>query len=559
MENLRLPLWAGFFIVVWLLAGQWSSDYATKTEQPTKATAQTQQNKPTAQTSKTALELSNSLPTLPDELSSRPSLVQERKQKLDLVVVTTDVMEVSINAKKGADIVQASLLNYYPDKKNKTQNIELLSYGDNSYHYLQTGLLSLDGQPEPNHQEAFVSNKARHAFIREQQETLRVSFRWQPKEEDTNIEVVKSYIFKRGRYDVQLVYEIKNKGSKDYPFVLYNRLVKKDIETERSMFDVETYSFNGPIVFNGESYEKKETENPEGPVVEAHTSGWAANIQHHFLVAAIPQQGEPFTYRVDADRPNNLYRVSMVGEQPSTLRPGQTTAVATTFFIGPKVQKQLRETAPGLELAVDYGRLTFLATPLFWLLEKAHGMVKNWGLAIIFVTFLIKLVFFPLTEASGKSMAKMRTVQPRLKALQERHKDNKQALSQATMELYKKEKVNPLAGCLPMLIQIPFFISFYWVLLESVEIRQAPFFLWIQDLSSRDPYFILPILMGLGMFFQQKLNPAPPDPMQAKIMTAMPIMFTGMFAFFPSGLVLYWLTNSLLSIAQQWRINRANT
>jgi YidC/Oxa1 family membrane protein insertase len=249
----------------------------------------------------------------------------------------------------------------------------------------------------------------------------------------------------------------------------------------------------------------------------------------------------------------------MVGEQPSALQPGRTTTATTTFFIGPKAQKQLRETAPGLELAVDYGRLTFLAAPLFWLLEKAHGIVKNWGLSIIFVTFLIKLVFYPLTEASGKSMAKMRTVQPRLKTLQERYKDDKQALSQATMELYKKEKVNPLAGCLPMLIQIPFFISFYWVLLESVEIRQAPFFLWIQDLSSRDPYFILPILMGLGMFFQQKLNPTPPDPMQAKIMMAMPIMFTGMFAFFPSGLVLYWLTNSLLSIAQQWRINRANT
>jgi YidC/Oxa1 family membrane protein insertase len=325
------------------------------------------------------------------------------------------------------------------------------------------------------------------------------------------------------------------------------------------MIDVETYSFNGPIIYNGESYEKKETESLETPAIETHTNGWAANIQHHFLIAAIPQQGEPFTYRVDADKPNNLYRVSMVGERPSALQPGQTTTATTTFFIGPKVQQQLREVAPGLELAVDYGRLTFLAAPLFWLLEKAYGIVKNWGLAIILVTLLIKLVFYPLTEASGKSMAKMRTVQPRLKALQERHKDDKQALSQATMELYKKEKVNPLAGCLPMLIQIPFFISFYWVLLESVEIRQAPFFLWIQDLSSRDPYFVLPILMGLGMFFQQKLNPTPPDPMQAKIMMAMPIVFTGMFAFFPSGLVLYWLTNSLLSIAQQWRINRANT
>jgi len=559
MDNLRLPLWAGFFVVAWLLTSQWSADYAVKIEQPDKTTVQTRQNIPAEQTSKPALELSNSLPALSNELDNGPRVVQKRKQKLDLVVVTTDVMEVSINAKKGADIVQATLLNYHPDKKNKTQNIELLSYGESSYHYLQTGLLSLSGQPEPNHQEAFASNKTKHAFIRDQQETLKVSFRWLPQEENTNIEVVKSYIFKRGRYDIRLVYEIKNKGSKDYPFVLYNRLVKKDIQTERSMFDVETYSFNGPIVYNGESYEKKETGSLEGPTVKTHTSGWAANIQHHFLVAAIPQQGEPFTYRVDADKPNSLYRVSMVGEQPSALQPGQTTTATTTFFIGPKVQKQLRETAPGLELAVDYGRLTFLAAPLFWLLEKAHGIVKNWGLAIIFVTFLIKLVFYPLTEASGKSMAKMRTVQPRLKTLQERYKDDKQALSQATMELYKKEKVNPLAGCLPMLIQIPFFISFYWVLLESVEIRQAPFFLWIQDLSSRDPYFILPILMGLGMFFQQKLNPAPPDPMQAKIMTAMPIMFTGMFAFFPSGLVLYWLTNSLLSIAQQWRINRANT
>ena len=565
MENLRLPLWAGFFVVAWFLISQWSADYAIKTDQPALPTDQTRQNIPKEQTNKTALELSNSLPALSSELSSGSSVVQETKQKLDLVVVTTDVMEISINTKKGADIVQAKLLNYYPDKKNKTQNIELLSYGENSYHYLQTGLLSLNGQPEPNHQEAFVSSgagsslKTNHAFLRDQQEDLKVSFVWQPQEENTNIEVVKSYIFKRGRYDVQLVYKIKNKGSKDYPFVLYNRLVKKDIQTDRSMFDVETYSFNGPIIYNGDSYEKKETESLEGPAVETHTSGWAANIQHHFLVAAIPQQGEPFTYRVDADKPNNLYRVSMVGEQPSALQPGRTTTATTTFFIGPKVQKQLRETAPGLELAVDYGRLTFLAAPLFWLLEKAHGIVKNWGLAIIFVTFLIKLVFYPLTEASGKSMAKMRTVQPRLKTLQERYKDDKQALSQATMELYKKEKVNPLAGCLPMLIQIPFFISFYWVLLESVEIRQAPFFLWIQDLSSRDPYFILPILMGLGMFFQQKLNPTPPDPMQAKIMMAMPIMFTGMFAFFPSGLVLYWLTNSLLSIAQQWRINRANT
>ena len=324
------------------------------------------------------------------------------------------------------------------------------------------------------------------------------------------------------------------------------------------MFNVETYSYNGPIIYNGESYQKIDTaELADSPLRETHTNGWASNIQHHFLVAMVPEQNQPYTFSASSDPANELYKVAMVGQTPVTVRPGSRAQVSTTFFVGPKIQEQLKDVAQGLELSVDFGKLTFLSAPLFWLLNKTHQLVRNWGLAIILVTLLIKLLFYPLTEASGKSMAKMRKVQPRIKAIQDRHKDDKQAQSQAMMELYKKEKVNPMAGCLPMLIQIPFFIAFYWVLLESVEIRQAPFFLWIQDLSSRDPYFVLPLLMGLGMFFQQKLNPAPPDPMQAKIMTAMPIMFTAMFAFFPSGLVLYWLTNSLLSIAQQWKINRA--
>jgi YidC/Oxa1 family membrane protein insertase len=200
--------------------------------------------------------------------------------------------------------------------------------------------------------------------------------------------------------------------------------------------------------------------------------------------------------------------------------------------------------------------LALLAQPLFWLLQQVHDIVGNWGWAIIIVTFLIKLTFYKLTEASGRSMAKMRKLQPRLQALQERYKDDRAALSQHMMDLYKREKVNPAAGCLPMLIQIPFFIAFYWVLLESVEMRQAPFALWITDLSARDPYFVLPLLMGVAMFVQQKLNPAPPDPVQAKVMTILPVMFTGFFAFFPSGLVLYWLTNSVLSVIQQWNINR---
>jgi len=239
-----------------------------------------------------------------------------------------------------------------------------------------------------------------------------------------------------------------------------------------------------------------------------------------------------------------------------TVEPGEEALLEETLYVGPKLQTQLEKLAPGLALTVDYGRLALLAKPLFWLLQQVHDVVGNWGWAIIIVTFLIKLAFYKLTEASGKSMAKMRKLQPRLKALQERYKDDRAALSQHMMDLYKREKVNPAAGCLPMIIQIPFFIAFYWVLLESVEMRQAPFALWITDLSARDPFFILPLLMGVAMFVQQKLNPAPPDPVQAKVMTILPVMFTGFFAFFPSGLVLYWLTNSVLSVIQQWNINR---
>jgi YidC/Oxa1 family membrane protein insertase len=239
-----------------------------------------------------------------------------------------------------------------------------------------------------------------------------------------------------------------------------------------------------------------------------------------------------------------------------TIRAGEEHTFTSNLFVGPKVQSELEQLAPSLKLTVDYGFLTILSNPLFWLLSKVYEFVGNWGVAIILVTIIIKMAFYKLTEKSGRSMAKMREIQPRMKALQDRYKDDRQALSQAMMELYKREKVNPAAGCLPILIQMPFFLAFYWVLLESVEMRQAPFALWITDLSSKDPYFILPIIMGAAMLMQQRLNPAPADPVQAKVMQIMPIVFTGFFAFFPSGLVLYWVTNTLLSIAQQWYVNK---
>ena len=559
MDNLRLVFWAGFFILLWLGVNQWNSDYGAP-DPPSVASTQT--NAAPTQTNNNTkkapgvLGLSDNLPVI--AIENGPTETSEKlRLSTRLVTVKTDVFELGINPDKGGDIVQAKLLNYFPNKDDQSKKIELLSYNEDNYQYFQTGLLSLSGLPEPNHQQAFLE-KDRKIELREGQEQVSTSLVWKIKQDQTNLEVKKSYTFQRGRYDILLTYDIKNLGTQDYTFVLYNQLVKKDKKAERSMFNVETYSYNGPIIYNGESYQKIDTaELADTPLRETHTNGWASNIQHHFLVAMVPEQNQPYTFSASSDPANELYKVAMVGQTPVTVRPGSRAQVSTTFFVGPKIQEQLKDVAQGLELSVDFGKLTFLSSPLFWLLNKTHQLVRNWGLAIILVTLLIKLLFYPLTEASGRSMAKMRKVQPRIKAIQDRHKDDKQAQSQAMMELYKKEKVNPMAGCLPMLIQIPFFIAFYWVLLESVEIRQAPFFLWIQDLSSRDPYFVLPLLMGLGMFFQQKLNPAPPDPMQAKIMTAMPIMFTAMFAFFPSGLVLYWLTNSLLSIAQQWKINRA--
>ena len=554
MEKLRVLLWGGFIMSLYLVYSQWTADYAvakkTTTNNPVSATMPRSAQSPQASpSSANTLLLSDSKPEL-------YSLEQNETNKstqtpTNLVTLSNDVLEIKINPDRGADIVNAVLLGYFLSKDDTENKVQLLSLSEDAYHYFQTGLLSTEnnGSPEPNHQQPFLYIRTNRA----NDGSKSAIFRW----ESSNIAVNKTYTLTPGSFEVKLAYEIINKGYSVYPYVQYSQIIKKDAKVERSMFDVETYSFDGGIIFNGESYEKLHPEDlVEKPVMTSHLNGWLANIKHHFVVAAIPEAEESFSYQATYDEGKSLEKISAVGETTKTVFPGTTQKEEMSFYIGPKLQSKLKELRPGLERSVDYGALSFLSKPLFWLLDKIHSFVGNWGLSIILVTFCIKLVFYRLAETSGKSMARMRLLAPRIKAIQERFKDDKQAAGQATMELYKKEKVNPLAGCWPMLVQVPFFIAFYWVLLESVEIRQAPFFLWIQDLSSRDPYFILPLLMGAGMFFQQKLNPPPPDPMQAKIMNFLPVMFTGMFAFFPSGLVLYWLTNSLLSIAQQWRLNK---
>jgi YidC/Oxa1 family membrane protein insertase len=353
---------------------------------------------------------------------------------------------------------------------------------------------------------------------------------------------------------IGLQHKVSNGSDSEWRGAAYAQIRRRSHEIERSMFNVDTYSFDGPVVYDGEKSEKIKRKDliSDGPFDLAAPGGWVASIQHHFLSAIIPARDSQNAFRVV--QKGEIAVSSTIGSE-TRVAPGGEATFETTLFVGPKLQDQLEDIDKSLKLTVDYGWLTILSQPLFWLLSKVHVFVQNWGLAIIFVTILIKLAFYKLTQASGRSMAKMRTIQPRMKALQERYKDDKQQLSQAMMELYKREKVNPAAGCLPILIQMPFFLAFYWVLLESVEMRQAPFALWITDLSSRDPYFILPVIMGAAMLLQTKLNPAPADPVQAKVMQIMPIMFTGFFAFFPAGLVLYWVTNTVLSIAQQWRIN----
>ena len=283
------------------------------------------------------------------------------------------------------------------------------------------------------------------------------------------------------------------------------------------------------------------------------TNGWIAATQNDFVSAVVLPKSAPYRFTSEVSGPE--YLLAAVGPQ-QTVAPGATATIHQTLFVGPMLHAQLEKIDPSLKYVVGYGYLTIVAGPLFWLLSKVHALTGNWGVAIVLVTFLLKLALYPLSEASGRSIAKMKVLGPRIKNIQETYKDDKEKLGRAMMEIYKREKVNPVSGCLPMVIQLPVFIAFYWVLLYSAEMRQAPFVFWIQDLSARDPYFILPGIMAIAMFVQYKVNPTTPDPTQAKVMMVMPIAMSAMFAFFPAGLVLYYATNTILGLAQQWNINR---
>ncbi|MBK2105559.1 membrane protein insertase YidC [Francisella philomiragia] len=374
------------------------------------------------------------------------------------------------------------------------------------------------------------------------------------------LEITRTYTFDDAKYNISVSQNIKNTTSEPVNVIIDDSLARdfNPAGDSFSLLNAHSYTFTGVAYstandsFRKESFKDISKTNGQPTVINSQGLGWVAFIQHYFVSAWIPQSNNSKIYYKNLN--NDVFEAGAY--TGISIAPNQSESIDSVLYSGPIIKANLVDLAPNLEKTLDYGMLSFFSEIIFWVMNQIHSLVGNWGLAIILVTCLIKLIFYPLSAKSYRSMAKMRMLQPRIKRLQETYKDDRQALGKKMMEMYKEEKVNPLSGCLPMLIQIPIFISLYWVLLESVELRQAPFIFWIHDLSMKDPYFVLPILMGISMFLQQKLSPAPADPMQAKIMMFLPVIFTFLFASFPSGLVLYWLTNNVISILQQWIITR---
>ncbi|AHB07955.1 insertase [Pandoraea pnomenusa] len=460
------------------------------------------------------------------------------------VRITTDVYEADISTQGGT--LSFLALTKWPDAEEADKHVVLFDNTPSQQYFARTGLI---GGDFPNHNDIFTQVPGPTTMTGD---TLTVKFESPVK---GGLQLVRAYTFHRGSYVIDVSNTIVNKTDAAIKPTLYMELVRDGREISGAKF---SHTFTGPAVYSSDEKFQKITfsdiDKDKAKYIKQSSDGWIGMVQHYFATAWIPKEGaERDNYIGKLD--NGLYRVGV--KQPlASIPAGGTETVDARLFAGPQEEHMLEQIAPGLELTKDYGYFTILAKPLFWLLSKLHGLLGNWGWAIIAVTVIIKLIFFPLSAASYKSMARMKEITPRMQALRERYKSDPQKMNAALMELYKTEKVNPFGGCIPIVIQIPVFIALYWVLLSSVEMRGAPWLGWIHDLSTQDPYYILPVLMAVSMFIQTKLNPTPPDPMQAKMMMFMPLIFSVMFLFLPSGLVLYYVVNNSLSIAQQWSINR---
>ena len=543
MENQRLLLYITLFFIIYLLWAEWQMDYGPKPEAP-----------PVSETASAVEPGATEVPEAaiaPDEASIIESRQAEQTGS-QRVRVITDIFDIEIDS-KGGDIRKTVLRNYSKTAEKPDEKLVLMSDTDINFFIAQSGLVSVNSGTAPTHNSVYSVENTSYRLAEGVNE-MKVPLYWSGPD---GIKVSKIYTFRRNDYVIDVQHDMQ--------------LVRVPPTEEEGSAFIHTYT--GGVVYNDAiKYEKVDFDDIAEQNLKAVigdgclnitnsqkgcelTGGWLAMMQHYFLAAWIPEAEENNLFY--SKNPTNTYKYILGTRSPAQKIPAESTGTFNTrLVVGPKLQNQLELIAPGLELTVDYGVLTIIAKPLFWLLDIFHGWFGNWGWAIIFLTITVKAIFYKLSEMSYRSMAKMRKVAPRIKQMKERYGDDRQAMSKAMMDMYKREKINPMGGCFPILVQMPVFIALYWVLLESVEMRHAPFILWIDNLSARDPYFILPIIMGVSMWVQQKLNPAPVDPVQQKIFQYMPFVFTVMFAFFPSGLVLYWVVNNILSIAQQYVITR---
>lgn len=564
MDIQRIVLFAGLAIVSYLMVLAWNDDYNQPV--PTEQVAESSRIK--ADNSSVG---SDSM-VLPGESSQGTSTTSRADEEFatpeggqsvssaantdvsvsdQYITVRTDVLDLVIDRVSG-NLVRSSLLSY--DKTlNSNEPLKLLNNTENRFYVLESGLIGQNGPDSAKNGEAPVYKTDATSYeLSEGENELTVNLTHTM---DNGVKITKRYQFVRDSYEISVRYLIDNQSSENWQANFTGKIVRDQSPDPTSGPSMGIKAFLGLVTSSPEDpYEKFDFGDlEEKRINQTVTNGWMAFLQHYFLVAWVPERDQPAQFQTTR---RGLLHVMGFVYPATTVAPGETTEIGARAYVGPKIIDRLEAAAPNLDRTVDFGWLFFISLPLFIILEWFHGLVGNWGVSIILLTVLVKAVFFKLSATSYRSMGRMRAVAPQLTRLKELYGDDRQRMSQEMMALYKKEKINPLGGCLPILVQMPVFISLYWVLFESVQLRHAPFMLWIHDLSVMDPYFILPILMGASMMLQMHLNPTPPDPMQAKIMKLMPIVFTIFFLWFPAGLVLYWLVNNILSISQQWYITR---
>ena len=545
METTRFILLVALGLVLTMIYQSWQQDYGVLSVQSNKkgqelalesTTRTSLGDVPTVSTS----DLRNLNPALPTDRSF------QRLKSGEIVHVKTDLLDLEINT-VGGTIQHLELLNYPVSKKQNNKKVVLLDNEKEHFYIVQGGLISENDSAD--HKTVFAIEN--NSYSLKGNDSVSIPLYW---ESENGLKVIKTYTFYKNKYVADINYEIQNSTDVDWVGRVYGQINRTESKEKGSRF---IYTYTGAVVSSPEKrYEKIDFGDIEDDKLSIDiTNGWVAMLQHYFLTALIPGSKDDKYHYYTLNPEKNSYVIGAASPVKS-IAANNSENISHRVFFGPKLQNELKQIAEGLDLTVDFGVFWILAKPLYWVLDYIHGFTNNWGWAIILVTLLLKIFFYKLSAAGYRSMANMRRVQPRLLSIRDRYKGDRAKLNKAMMDIYKEEKINPLGGCFPILIQIPVFISLYWVLLESVELRQADFILWINDLSIPDPFFVLPLLMGITMFIQQKLNPAPMDPVQAKVMSVLPVVFTIFFAFFPSGLVLYWVVNNTLSIAQQWMITR---